>query len=219
MITMDSVIDPVRQLIRDALAERQLNMSSVSKKLGKNHAYMHQFLDRGIPARLPETVREQLSEILQVPESQLKGGGGQGVKFSPGRQARLTYSASSDKIPVLGGGSSEPVEHVSRPPQLAGVNQAYAVYVTASNMEPRYYPGELVYVHPAKPVTAKAFVLVQIRAEREGEAPTTSIMRFVKRTATKVTLGQLNPPKDIEIKASDLLSTHRIVGSAESSGL
>ena len=75
---MDTSTDPVRQLIRTTLSQRQLNMSAVSKKLGKNHAYLHQFLDRGIPAQLPELVREQLAAILQVPEAQLKGGGGKG---------------------------------------------------------------------------------------------------------------------------------------------
>jgi hypothetical protein len=48
---MDTTIDPVRQLVRLALSERRLKMSDVSKSLGKNHAYLHQFLDRGIPAR------------------------------------------------------------------------------------------------------------------------------------------------------------------------
>src|SRR5262245_28445686 len=94
---MDAV-DPVRQLIRTRLAELHINMSSVSKKLGKNHAYLHQFLDRGIPAQLPELVREQLADILQVPEAQLKG---QAVPRGSGaaRVARLGAPlAAGDKI-------------------------------------------------------------------------------------------------------------------------
>lgn len=43
--------------------------------------------------------------------------------------------------------------------------------------------------------------------------------RLVRRTANKVTLEQFNPPKTFDIKPSDILSTHRIVGSAESGGL
>ncbi len=42
--------------------------------------------------------------------------------------------------------------------------------------------------------------------------------RLVRRTANKVTLEQFNPAKEIDIKASDILSLHRIVGSLESGG-
>ena len=224
---MDTSPDPVRQLIRTTLSQRQLNMSAVSKKLGKNHAYLHQFLDRGIPAQLPELVREQLAVILQVPEAQLKGGGGKGAP--PPRVGRWGAPFVGDKIPVYGaaqGGSEgtfpwngEIVDYVSRPAHLAGATEAYAVYVAGSSMEPRYYAGELVHIHPGKPVTTGAFVLVQVKPESEGEAPRAFIKRLVRRTATKVTFEQFNPPKELDIKTSDIKSMHRIVGTAESGGL
>jgi hypothetical protein len=226
---MDATIDPVRQLVRATLLERQLNMSAVSKKLGKNHAYLHQFLDRGIPAQLPELVREQLAVILQVPEAQLKGGGtGQRPGAASARVLGELIPTPRDKMPVYGAGqgsdgwfpwTGEIVDYVPRPPHVAGATQAYAVYVVGSSMEPRYYAGELVYVHPGKPVTVGAFVLVQVRPPAEGEAPRASMTRLVKRTATKATFEQFNPPKQIDIKASDILAMHRIVGSAESGGL
>ena len=222
---MDTTTDPVRQLIRSALSERQLNMSNVSKKLGKNHAYLHQFLDRGIPARLPEIVREQLAQILGVSEGQLKGEGAKGVLSIPSRVGRpLTYAG--EKIGVLGLGKAESaglfqwngqtVDYVSRPPQLMGAPEAYGVYVDGSGMEPRYYAGEIVYVHPGKPVTLGAFVVAQVKPEAEGDAPKAFIRRLVKRSASKMTFEQFNPPKEIDIKPSDILSMHKIVGSAES---
>jgi phage repressor protein C with HTH and peptisase S24 domain len=224
---MNLEADPVRQLIRTSLAERHLNMSSVSKKLGKNHAYLHQFLDRGIPAQLPELVREQLAEILQVPESQLKG------SASLAKGARTMRAGaplgSGDKIPVMGGGpvasegsfawNGEIVDYIARTPHVAGATQAYAFYVAGASMEPRYYAGELVYVHPGKPVTPGAFVLVQLRPDTEGETPRAFIKRLAKRTASKVTFEQFNPQKETDVKASDIVSMHRIVGSAETSGL
>jgi phage repressor protein C with HTH and peptisase S24 domain len=226
---MDTATDPVRQLIQTTLSERQLNMSSVSKKLGKNHAYLHQFVHRGIPAQLPELVREKLAVILQVPEAQLKGTGSHARGSAAARVGRASPWGAGDKIPVLGAGqggsegwfpwNGEIVDYVSRPPHLAGAIQAYAVYVVGSSMEPRYYAGELVHIHPGKPVTTGAFVLVQVRPETEGEAPRAFMKRLVRRTATKVTFEQFNPPKELDIKASDILSMHRIVGSAESGGL
>jgi phage repressor protein C with HTH and peptisase S24 domain len=225
---MDTTTDPVRQLIRATLSERQLNMSNVSKKLGKNHAYLHQFLDRGIPGRLPEIVREQLAGILGVPETQLKSGDVRGRLSIPVRVDRPP-SHAGDKIPVFGLGKAETaglfqwngqtVDHVSRPPQLVGAPEAYAVYVDGSGMEPRYYAGEIIYVHPGKPVTLGAFVVAQVRPESEGEVPRAFIRRLIKRNASKMTFEQFNPPKEVDIKASDILSMRKIVGSAESSGL
>lgn len=221
---MNTTPDP-RQVIRTALSDRRLNMSAVSKMLGKNHAYLHQYLDRGIPAQLPELVRERLAEILQVPEAILRGGGG---KRSPGSRGPLPPIVG-DKIRVHGAAQGGPdgwfpwngeiVDYVSRPPHLAGATEAYAVYVAGSSMEPRYYAGELVYVHPGKPATVGAFVLVQVKPESEGEAPRAFIKRLVRRTATKWTFEQFNPAKEIDIKAADVMSTHRIVGTAESGGL
>ena len=226
MHAMDTNTDPVRQLIRTTLAERQLNMSSVSKKLGKNHAYLHQFLDRGIPAQLPELVREQLSAILQIPEEKLKP---TGVLTRGSPPFRTMPPLAGDRIRVLGAGqggsegffpwNGDVVDYVTRPPHLAGATNAYAVYVVGSSMEPRYYAGELVYIHPGKPVTTGAFVLVQVKPESEGETPRAFMKRLVRRTATKVTFEQFNPPKELDIKASDIQSMHRIVGSAETGGL
>jgi hypothetical protein len=34
-----------------------------------------------------------------------------------------------------------------------------------------------------------------------------------------LTLAQFNPPKEVDIKASDVVAMHKIVGSAETSGL
>ena len=224
---IDTTKDTVRQRIHSALAERQLNMSSVSKRLGKNHAYLHQFLYRGIPGHLPELVRGELAVILQVPEAELKGS--RSGRSGPPPFVPPLPPIPGDRIPVRGAGqggsegwfpwNGEIVDYISRPPHLAGATDAYAVYVAGSSMEPRYYAGELVYIHPGKPVTIGSFVLVQIRPEAEGDAPRAFMKRLVRRTANKVTLEQFNPPKNFDIKTSDVLSMHRIVGSAESGGL
>lgn len=225
---MDTSNDPVRQVIRTKLAERHLNMSAVSKMLGKNHAYLHQFLDRLIPAQLPELVRGRLAEILQVPESMLRGEPAPRGSKGP-RGPTYVPPFFPDKLPVYGAGqggsegffpwNGEIVDYVSRPPRLAGITQAYAVYVVGSSMEPRYYAGEIVHIHPGSPVMTGAFVLVQLRPEDEGDTPRAFIKRLVRRTATKVTFEQFNPPREIDIKASEIHSIHRIVGSAEPGGL
>src|ERR1044071_2942862 len=64
----------VRELIRRELDARRLSMKEVSERIGKNHAYLQQFLERGKPDRLPEDVREALAPILGVAPGDLKDG-------------------------------------------------------------------------------------------------------------------------------------------------
>jgi len=104
---------------------------------------------------------------------------------------------------------------VDRPASLAGVPSAYAVYVVGASMEPRYFPGELVMIHPGKPVTLGAFVLVQRKPKHDGDPPLAVIKRLIKRTASKVTLEQFNPARHFDIKADDIVSIHRVVGASE----
>jgi phage repressor protein C with HTH and peptisase S24 domain len=82
-------------------------------------------------------------------------------------------------------------------------------------MEPRYHPGELIYVHPGKPVTAGSYVLVQLAPREEGAPPPALIKRLVKRTTTKLVLEQFNPAKTFEFAVKEILTIHKIVGSGE----
>ncbi len=108
------------------------------------------------------------------------------------------------------------IDTVPTPSGLAGAPGAYAVYAVGSSMEPRYYEGELIFIHPGKPVTAGSFVLVQIRPEHEGDTPRAMVKRLVKRTASKTVVEQFNPAKKFDIRNDDIVSLHRVVGSGES---
>ncbi len=63
----------VRQLILDKLKEKRLSMKEVSLRLGKNDAYIQQFLKRGVPAQLDEDVRGPLAGMLGIDEDLLRG--------------------------------------------------------------------------------------------------------------------------------------------------
>lgn len=65
---MPNRMDSVRKLLLGLFDERGLKLSDVSKDLGKNHAYMQQFIKRGIPEKLPEDVRSKLAEMLGLDE-------------------------------------------------------------------------------------------------------------------------------------------------------
>jgi phage repressor protein C with HTH and peptisase S24 domain len=140
-------------------------------------------------------------------------------------RASKTAARDQERVPVLGMAECGPdgwslwngdiIDTIPRPMNLAGAPKAYAVYIVGDSMEPRYYSGELAHIHPGKPVTIGAFVLVQIRPDHDGDTPKAVVKRLIKRSATKITLEQYNPPKKFDIKSDDIVSIHRVVGSGE----
>ena len=85
--------DPVRKRIRQLIGDKNLDMKSLSLALGKNHAYLQQYLERGIPKELNERSRLLLAEQLGVDETEL--GGPQGPR--PGRPA----AGAQEQIPEI----------------------------------------------------------------------------------------------------------------------
>ena len=63
----------VRTLLRRLIRERGLTPTQISRALGKNHAYIHQFLRQGKPRHLPDAVRSTLGRLLGVSPKELGG--------------------------------------------------------------------------------------------------------------------------------------------------
>ena len=215
----------IREFLRGKLSEHGLSMKEASERIGRNHAYLQQFLERGVPANLPEDVREKLASLIGVSPDHLRSAGPPKESVYRMPILKIPPATPGDKIPVMGVGegggegrslwNGEIVDYVDRPPSLAGAPNGYATYVTGTSMEPRYHPGEMIYVHPGRPVTVGSYVLVQLRAKSEGEPPPALIKRLAKKTGTKIVLEQFNPAKLFDIALKDVVSMHRIVGSGE----
>lgn len=105
-------------------------------------------------------------------------------------------------------------EFAARPPQLAGVRNAYGVYVNGDSMHPMFQAGWLLHVNPNRPLTAGCGVVVQVRAEAE-EPPLCYIKEFVRRSAGRLVVRQYNPAAEIEWPLSSVIAAHRVVGIAE----
>jgi phage repressor protein C with HTH and peptisase S24 domain len=65
-------LDPVRTRVLKLVEDRKTDLKNASLKIGKNAAYLHQFIFRGTPKALPENARQALAEFLGVEEDLLR---------------------------------------------------------------------------------------------------------------------------------------------------
>jgi len=138
-----------------------------------------------------------------------------------GKRAPLAPPAAG-MIPVIGRAAAgepgkiiimdgEPSEWIPCPPELIGVDGGYATYVYGDSMEPRYFNGERVYVHPSRPYGPKDFVVAQVRDDDDNLSA--YVKRFVSYTAQGLKLHQYNPDDDLEFAPDAVDAVHLIVGS------
>ena len=111
--------------------------------------------------------------------------------------------ARGDTIPIRsaarGGGEQEmflgdgPIGYTPRPANLAGVRDAYAIYMVGDSMEPRYEQGWLLHVNPFKPPTRGRDIVLY----KTNDA--VLIKQFVRWDSDALMLRQLNPPMELRI--------------------
>ena len=64
-------LDPVRLLLLKRLKRKKKDLKNASLAVGRNNAYLHQFVYRGSPKALPDDVRQALAKLLGVGEDKL----------------------------------------------------------------------------------------------------------------------------------------------------
>jgi len=62
-----------RQVLETLCSERGENFASLSRLIGRNDAYIQQYLRKGTPRQLKERERRTLARYFQIPESMLGG--------------------------------------------------------------------------------------------------------------------------------------------------
>lgn len=218
----NQAMDSVRELIVKLLDDKKITLKAASLGVGKNEAYMQQFIHRGSPVKLPEDVRLALAEILGVDESRLKVAipSKRPPRAPPHHDRMGGPSPLRFTVPAygqaIGGRDGEFVLNGNRiadilaPASLQGAPDAYAVFVAGDSMEPRYFAGEAVFVNPRLPVRRGDFVVAQIAAD-EGEPPLAYVKRYVSKDEKILKLEQLNPKRAILFPARQVTSIHRII--------
>lgn len=106
------------------------------------------------------------------------------------------------------------VDYVRRPPPVAGIVDAYALYVVENSMTPAFPPGELIVVHPGRPARQGDPVVVQVSRGRDG-ALEAFLKIFKARDDQKLTVSQFNPPQDLTFKIDQIVAVHRVLRLSE----
>jgi len=154
-------LDPVRQLIVSRTREKRLTLADLSRGAGMNESYVHQFIYRGTPKRLPEDARALMATLLEVPEDTLKPEGGARTPAPllptgrpPAAQAASSTSlAVTRDVPVFADTAiidpAAATEWTWRPPKLLTGGGAFALWI--SKPCGRLQPGDLAYVRTTQP--------------------------------------------------------------------
>ncbi|MEM7443629.1 MAG: hypothetical protein AAF414_09905 [Pseudomonadota bacterium] len=66
-------MDPARAYLIAMVKQNRATLASLSRALGRNHAYLHQFVHRGTPKKLPDRLRRELAGLLGTSEAVLAG--------------------------------------------------------------------------------------------------------------------------------------------------
>lgn len=107
------------------------------------------------------------------------------------------------------------VDKLRRPPGLAGVPKAFAVYAIGESMSPRYEEGDPAFVHPGRPVRAGRDVLIEFKPTKDGEPGRATIKRLVAKSFDQLRVRQFNPPLEFTIQADEVLNVYAILTAAE----
>ena len=110
------------------------------------------------------------------------------------------------------------VDYVRRPPGLSNAADVYAVYIEGDSMEPRFYPGELVYVNPHRPARPGDFVVVQMQNGQHAEVQA-YCKKLVRRSPDRLYLEQFNPQTLLDLPMASVKAVHRILPLNELMGM
>ena len=150
--------DPARLAVRAAVATAGMTLKQASRALGRNDAYLQQYLYRGTPRRLPEPLRLRLAEITGADQADFldpalralcspAGGGEDGTVRVPLHAVRA--AAGGGSVPDEASGCRD---SLAFPPALlrritaAPAGGLKLLSISGDSMSPTLEDGDLVMV-------------------------------------------------------------------------
>lgn len=221
------------KLIKQTIEELDISPEEASRRSGLERSYFRKLFERETIPKV-DTMRK-ISKGLGIPLEKLSTNTSSNTNAAA-RQADGTGSVKvpnradmPNDVPVMGtaAGShlrgafqmtSDPVDYVRRPPALMGARDIYSLYVEGESMVPQFYPADLIFIHPHKPVKVGDPVVIQCQISGNSAIEAT-IGVFIKKTAEKVCIRKHNPNAEIEIARSTVIFMHKVLTMNELFGV
>jgi phage repressor protein C with HTH and peptisase S24 domain len=212
---MSRIHDKIRETIETTPG---LTQRGLAERMGLNPAAVNRMLygQRQIKATEIPVIEAYIGvkldlEYGQRPASQRGLGENTGVSYYDSvRVPVYGYAAGSADVGRQGSGlnlaNGEVIDWVQRHPAQMGVQNAFAIYVFSDSMEPRYFRGELIYVHPGRPADVNRDCVIQMK---NGDA---YIKRLVRQQGGKIRVQQFNPPEEKDISLKDVQTIYAVIG-------
>lgn len=108
--------DP-RTVLEELIRERREDYAGLSRLLGRNAAYMQQFIRRGVPRQLAEKDRRILARYFNIDEQLLGGPPAEPVETASGLIAIPRYDVRASAGPGALDGTERPVAHLGFDPR------------------------------------------------------------------------------------------------------
>jgi hypothetical protein len=139
-----------RELLQRLCQERGVDYAGLSRLIGRNPAYIQQFIRRGTPRRLPEQERRMIARHFSISEHLLGGevSGPEAKGLVPVALLDLKVSAGAGRV----AGEEEPVALMAFDPAWlrrltpAGPEELALVQVEGDSMIPTLLPGDDILV-------------------------------------------------------------------------
>ena len=178
--------DPRKALLRLAEA-RGVSLAALSVMLGRNVAYLQQFVGRGAPRRLAEDDRHTLAAFFGVEDQMLGGPAGEGATVA------LPWLAVEA---AAGAGADAGAERQLRPLQLAtdtltaagiAARQASVITARGDSMMPTIFDGDRLVVDRDDRRVGRTGAIFVLR--RDGDL----LVKRVARSGDTLTIASDNP--------------------------
>jgi phage repressor protein C with HTH and peptisase S24 domain len=210
---------------QNALTNSGGTQADLARHLGLAPSAVSRMLRGERQMKLLEAV--QVAQFLGVSQEEVLKRAGDATAtpapHEPARRGRPPRPATQfppvqrqDQMPIKSaarGGSDQqmflsdgPIGYTARPANLAGVRDAYAIYMVGDSMEPRYVQGWLLHVNPFKPPVRGRDVVVY----KKDQA--VLIKQFVGWNGDTLMLRQLNPEETLRIPRDEVAECHLVVG-------
>jgi phage repressor protein C with HTH and peptisase S24 domain len=212
--------DVIKRL-REIIEEQGLSEEAASLKCGLDRSYFRKLFERGNSSPRGNTL-ERIAAGLGITAASLFDSTPSASEVRPADVNLPSRSEMPNDIPVMGTAagshlrgafqiSTDYVDVVRRPPALTGVKSAYALYLEGTSMVPKYEPGDLLYVHPKKPVRAGDPCVVQCYYNGQEHEIEATVGMFLRYTPEMLVIRKYNPDSELSISRKTVKDVHRIL--------